>query len=63
MIRNFKNIGFNVSIDAPVQKRFEYLRHGADWNEVCKNLDYFHNLVEKKRKRFKYWNNNYYYNF
>ena len=48
MIKNFKNIGFNVSIDAAVQKRFEYLRHGADWKEVCNNLDYFHNLVEEK---------------
>lgn len=48
MINNFKSIGFNVSIDAAVQKRFEYLRHGADWKEVVDNLDYFHNLVEER---------------
>ena len=43
---NFASIGFNVSIDAAVGNRFEYLRHGADWNEVCDNLDYFHHLNE-----------------
>lgn len=41
---NFASIGFNVSIDAAVKKRFDYLRHGADWNEVARNLDYFHEL-------------------
>ena len=41
---NFASVGFNVSIDAAVGKRFDYLRHGADWSEVEKNLDYFHEL-------------------
>ena len=46
---NFASIGFNVSIDAAIGKRFEYLRHGADWNEVSENLDYFHHLNETRQ--------------
>ena len=45
MLNNFKSVGFNVSIDAAAQKRFDYLRHGADWHEVSNNLDWFHELV------------------
>jgi len=45
MIDNFASVGFNVSIDGAVAKRFEYLRHGANWKEVSKNLDYFHSLT------------------
>jgi len=30
MLDNFASVGFNVSIDAAVKKRFDYLRHGAD---------------------------------
>ena len=44
MIDNFASVGFNVSIDG-IGKRFEYLRHGANWNEVSDNLDYFHSLT------------------
>lgn len=44
MIDNFASVGFNVSIDG-IGKRFEYLRHGANWKEVCENLDYFHSLT------------------
>lgn len=40
----FASVGFNVSIDGSTKKRFEYLRHGADWDEVSKNLNYFHEL-------------------
>ena len=43
---NFASIGFNVSIDGATKNRFEYLRHGADWDEVSTNLDYFHHLNE-----------------
>ena len=45
MIENFASVGFNISIDGAVGKRFEYLRHGAKWNEVSENLDYFHSLL------------------
>jgi len=45
MLSNFKSVGFNVSIDAAVPKRFNYLRHGADWKEVADNLDWFHDLL------------------
>jgi organic radical activating enzyme len=49
MLRNFKSVGFNVSIDSAAQKRFDYLRHGADWKgEVASNLDYFHNLLDEE---------------
>ena len=48
MLNNFKSVGFNVSIDAAAQKRFDYLRHGADWKEVADNLDWFHNLLEDR---------------
>ena len=41
---NFASIGFNVSIDGATKERFEYLRHGANWEEVSENLDYFHEL-------------------
>ena len=44
MLDNFKAVGFNVSIDG-IGKRFEYLRHGANWKEVSDNLDWFHDLV------------------
>ena len=44
MIDNFASVGFNVSIDG-IGKRFEYLRHGANWKEVSENLDYFHSLT------------------
>ncbi len=44
MIDNFASVGFNVSIDG-IGKRFEYLRHGANWKEVSDNLDYFHSLT------------------
>jgi MoaA/NifB/PqqE/SkfB family radical SAM enzyme len=44
MIDNFASVGFNVSIDG-IGKRFEYLRHGANWKDVSKNLDYFHSLT------------------
>ena len=47
MLNNFKSVGFNVSIDG-IGKRFDYLRHGADWNEVADNLDWFHNLLEDR---------------
>ena len=40
MLDNFKAVGFNVSIDG-IGKRFEYLRHGANWKEVSDNLDWF----------------------
>ena len=43
---NFASVGFNVSIDGAVKERFEYLRHGAEWDKVSKNLDYFHKLNE-----------------
>jgi hypothetical protein len=49
MLKNFASVGFNVSIDSAVKKRFEYLRHGADWNEVRDNLDYYHELHINKR--------------
>jgi MoaA/NifB/PqqE/SkfB family radical SAM enzyme len=45
MLNNFKSVGFNVSIDAAAQKRFDYLRHGASWKEVSDNLDWFHELL------------------
>ena len=41
---NFASVGFNVSIDGATKERFEYLRHGANWDEVSANLDYFHTL-------------------
>lgn len=44
MIDNFASVGFNVSIDG-INDRFEYLRHGAKWDEVKENLDYFHDLI------------------
>ena len=44
MLDNFSSVGFNVSIDG-IGKRFEYLRHGANWKEVAENLDYFHSLI------------------
>jgi uncharacterized Fe-S cluster-containing radical SAM superfamily protein len=43
---NFASVGFNVSIDGATKERFEYLRHGGEWEEVSKNLDYFHSLNE-----------------
>jgi uncharacterized Fe-S cluster-containing radical SAM superfamily protein len=43
---NFASVGFNVSIDGATKERFEYLRHGGEWDEVSKNLDYFHSLNE-----------------
>jgi MoaA/NifB/PqqE/SkfB family radical SAM enzyme len=49
MLKNFASVGFNVSIDSAVKKRFEYLRHGADWNEVRDNLDYYHELHVNKQ--------------
>ena len=47
MLNNFKSVGFNVSIDG-IGKRFDYLRHGADWKEVEDNLDWFHELLEDR---------------
>jgi len=44
LIDNFNGVGFGVSIDAAQKDRFEYLRHGARWDEVSSNLDYFHQL-------------------
>jgi sulfatase maturation enzyme AslB (radical SAM superfamily) len=49
MLDNFASIGFNVSIDSAAKKRFEYLRHGALWNEVSANLDYYHDLHVNRR--------------
>jgi len=49
LLNNFASVGFNVSIDGATKERFEYLRHGAIWEEVEKNLDYFHHL-NKNRK-------------
>ena len=46
---NFASVGFNVSIDGATKERFEYLRHGADWDEVSENLDYFHSLNENRQ--------------
>jgi sulfatase maturation enzyme AslB (radical SAM superfamily) len=44
LIDNFNGIGFGVSIDAAQKDRFEYIRHGANWEKVSSNLDYFHKL-------------------
>lgn len=44
---NFKTVSFNISIDAAEKKRFDYLRHGADWNEVAENLDIIHNMLDQ----------------
>jgi hypothetical protein len=41
-------VGFGVSIDAATKERFEYLRHGAEWDIVSKNLDHFHTLHTNK---------------
>ena len=57
MIDNFASVGFNVSIDGAVAKRFEYLRHGAVWKEVCENLDY-----HSKESSYCNWCYTYYYN-
>ena len=46
---NFASVGFNVSIDGATKERFEYLRHGGEWKEVEKNLDYFHSLNESRQ--------------
>ncbi len=46
---NFASVGFNVSIDGATKERFEYLRHGANWDEVSENLDYFHTLNETRQ--------------
>lgn len=46
---NFASVGFNVSIDGATKERFEYLRHGGEWEEVSKNLDYFHSLNESRQ--------------
>jgi|TARA_B100000085_G_scaffold274183_1_gene290544 uncharacterized Fe-S cluster-containing radical SAM superfamily protein len=46
---NFASVGFNVSIDGATKERFEYLRHGADWDIVSENLDYFHSLNESRQ--------------
>ena len=48
LIANFKDVGFGVSIDAASKERFEYLRHGADWDIVSANLDHFHTLHTNK---------------
>jgi len=48
LIKNFKDVGFGVSIDAASKERFEYLRHGADWDIVSANLDHFHTLHTNK---------------
>ena len=46
IIDQFKSVSFNISVDAAVGNRFDYLRHGADWDEVVENLDYIHNLQQ-----------------
>lgn len=50
LINNFDTVGFNVSIDGATTHRFEYIRHGALWNEVSKNLDYLHGLHATTKK-------------
>ncbi len=44
---NFKTVSFNMSIDAAEKKRFDYLRYGADWDEVAINLDTIHNMLDQ----------------
>ena len=43
MLRNFKRVGINLSIDG-IGKHFDYIRHGVPWETVKSNLDSFFDL-------------------
>ena len=43
MLRNFKRVGINLSIDG-IGKHFDYIRHGVPWKTVKSNLDSFFDL-------------------
>lgn len=45
LLRKFKNINFNVSIDG-VGKVFEYLRYPLQWNDLLENLDLFRSITK-----------------
>ena len=43
IVGNFENLGFNISLDG-VEEKFDYLRHGDNWDNVKSNLDKFYKL-------------------
>lgn len=42
-----KNVAWDISFDT-IEDRFEYVRHGADWNTQINNIRYLQNLVADK---------------
>ena len=43
------NVGWSISFDN-IEERFEYVRYGADWNLMLKNLDIVQNLMQTKKQ-------------
>ena len=48
ILKHFNHVNINLSIDG-WGKRFEYLRHPGNWQEVYTNLYWFKQLYESKQ--------------
>jgi len=39
ILRTWPNVTWMISFDSVNKQKFEYIRHGANWDEFCKNID------------------------
>lgn len=49
MVGQFNQFNLNMSLDA-TGKKFTYVRHPGNWDEVSANIDFFHHDVRKRLK-------------